>query len=40
MSGFGGVVTFEVKGDLKTTSAFIDRLRIPTSRRRLAASRA
>ncbi len=29
MSGFGGVVTFEVKGDLKTTSAFIDRLRIP-----------
>jgi len=29
MSGFGGVVTFEVKGDLKTTSNFIDRLRIP-----------
>ena len=29
MSGFGGVVTFEVKGDLKTTSSFIDRLRIP-----------
>jgi cystathionine gamma-synthase len=29
MSGFGGVVTFEVKGDLKITSGFIDRLRIP-----------
>jgi len=29
MRGFGGVVTFEVKGDLKTTSDFIDRLRIP-----------
>lgn len=29
MNGFGGVVTFEVKGDLKTTSDFIDRLRIP-----------
>lgn len=29
MSGFGGVVTFEVKGDLKITSDFIDRLRIP-----------
>lgn len=29
MEGFGGVVTFEVKGDLKATSDFIDRLRIP-----------
>jgi cystathionine gamma-synthase len=29
MSGFGGVVTFEVKGDLETTSQFVDRMRIP-----------
>jgi cystathionine gamma-synthase len=29
MDGFGGVVTFEVKGDLRTTGEFIDRLRIP-----------
>jgi cystathionine gamma-synthase len=29
MNGFGGVVTFEVRGDLKVTSDFIDRLRIP-----------
>ncbi len=29
MRGFGGVVSFEVKGDLERTSAFIDRLRIP-----------
>ena len=29
MNGFGGVVTFEIKGDLKVTSDFIDRLRIP-----------
>jgi cystathionine gamma-synthase len=29
MAGFGGVVTFEVKGDLRTTGDFIDRLRIP-----------
>ena len=29
MSGFGGVVTFEVAGDLETTSRFIDRLQIP-----------
>jgi cystathionine gamma-synthase len=29
MSGFGGVVTFEVKGDLQTTSQFVDRMRIP-----------
>ena len=26
---FGGVVTFEVKGDLQTTSQFVDRMRIP-----------
>ncbi len=29
MTGFGGVVSFEVKGDLQTTSQFIDRLKIP-----------
>ena len=29
MNAFGGVVTFEVKGDLKTTSQFVDRMRIP-----------
>ena len=29
MSGFGGVVTFEVKGDLERTSRFIDACRIP-----------
>lgn len=29
MNGFGGVVSFEVAGDLKTTSQFIDRLKIP-----------
>jgi cystathionine gamma-synthase len=29
MNGFGGVVTFEVKGDLKETSQFVDRMRIP-----------
>ena len=29
MNGYGGVVTFAVKGDLKVTSDFIDRLRIP-----------
>ncbi len=29
MTGFGGVVSFEVGGDLKTTSRFIDRLKIP-----------
>jgi len=29
MSGFGGVVSFEIKGDLETTSAFVDALRIP-----------
>ena len=29
MSGFGGVVSFEVAGDIKATSDFIDRLAIP-----------
>ena len=29
MSGFGGVVSFEVAGGLETTSEFIDRLQIP-----------
>ncbi len=29
MSGFGGVVSFEVKGDLMTTAKFIDALHIP-----------
>ena len=29
MSGFGGVVSFEVAGDITATSDFIDRLRIP-----------
>ncbi len=29
MVGYGGVVTFQVRGDLKTTSDFIDRLQIP-----------
>jgi cystathionine gamma-synthase len=29
MNGFGGVVSFEVAGDLKATSQFIDRLKIP-----------
>lgn len=29
MTSFGGVVSFEVAGDLKTTSQFIDRLKIP-----------
>jgi cystathionine gamma-synthase len=29
MRGFGGVVTFQVKGDLASTSRFVDRLRIP-----------
>jgi cystathionine gamma-synthase len=29
MSAFGGVVTFEVAGDLKTTGQFIDRMQIP-----------
>jgi cystathionine gamma-synthase len=29
MTGFGGVVTFEVRGDLMSTGAFIDRLEIP-----------
>lgn len=29
MAGFGGVVSFEVEGDLAATAAFIDRLRLP-----------
>lgn len=29
MDGFGGVVTFEIEGDLQTTSRFIDACRIP-----------
>lgn len=29
MNGYGGVVSFEVAGDLRTTAAFIDRLRLP-----------
>ena len=29
MGGFGGVISFEVAGDIKETSDFIDRLRIP-----------
>jgi cystathionine gamma-synthase len=29
MRGFGGVVTFEVRGDLQQTSDFIDGLQIP-----------
>ncbi len=29
MSGFGGVVSFEVAGDLETTGAFIDAMQIP-----------
>ena len=29
MSGYGGVVSFAVAGDISATSDFIDRLRIP-----------
>jgi len=29
MSGFGGVVSFEINGDLERTGRFIDRLRLP-----------
>ena len=29
MTGFGGVVSFEIDGDLETTGRFIDRLRLP-----------
>uniref|UniRef100_A0A7I4CJV0 Cystathionine gamma-synthase n=1 Tax=Physcomitrium patens TaxID=3218 RepID=A0A7I4CJV0_PHYPA len=29
MTGFGGVISFEIDGDLETTSKFIDGLRIP-----------
>src|SRR5690606_35521823 len=31
MTGFGGVVSFELDGDLMTTIQFIDRLKIPYS---------
>ena len=29
MSGFGGVVSFEIEGDLESTGAFVDALRLP-----------
>jgi cystathionine gamma-synthase len=29
MNGFGGVVSFEIKGDIEKTGRFIDRLRLP-----------
>ncbi|MDY6876243.1 MAG: aminotransferase class I/II-fold pyridoxal phosphate-dependent enzyme [Chloroflexota bacterium] len=29
MAGFGGVVSFEIKGDMASTGRFIDRLRLP-----------
>jgi cystathionine gamma-synthase len=29
MRGFGGVVSFEIDGDLQATGQFIDRLRVP-----------
>jgi cystathionine gamma-synthase len=29
MTGFGGVVSFEIEGDMETTGRFIDRLRLP-----------
>ncbi|XP_024032446.1 cystathionine gamma-synthase 1, chloroplastic-like [Morus notabilis] len=29
MTGFGGVVSFEIKGDLDTTIKFVDSLKIP-----------
>jgi len=29
MTGFGGVVSFEIEGDIDTTGRFIDRLRLP-----------
>ncbi len=29
MSGFGGVVSFEIEGDFETTGRFIDRLHLP-----------
>jgi len=29
MSGFGGVISFEIEGDMDDTSRFIDRLRLP-----------
>ena len=29
MAGFGGVVSFEIEGDMDKTGRFIDRLRLP-----------
>jgi len=29
MTGFGGVVSFEIEGDMEATGRFIDRLRLP-----------
>jgi cystathionine gamma-synthase len=29
MTGFGGVVTFEIQGDLERTGRFVDHLRLP-----------
>jgi cystathionine gamma-synthase len=29
MAGFGGVVSFEIKGDMERTARFIDRLQMP-----------
>ncbi len=29
MTGFGGVISFEIDGDLETASRFVDRLKIP-----------
>jgi cystathionine gamma-synthase len=29
MAGFGGVVSFELKGDMERTGRFVDRLRMP-----------
>ena len=29
MSGFGGVVSFEIEGGMKTTSRFVDELEVP-----------
>ena len=29
MSGFGGVVSFEIQGDMEAAGRFIDRLRLP-----------
>jgi cystathionine gamma-synthase len=29
MTGFGGVVSFEIKGNMQKTGEFVDRLRLP-----------